>query len=102
MLYTTENKRKTIAAMLAAALTLAIGFGMGRLSEPSSPDLTPQLTAARQQLVRQHAATAAAAGQAAHGQQTITELRQAIARQEAQITLLAQHRRGAHPPKRRR
>jgi hypothetical protein len=101
MLYVTENRRKTIAAMIAAALTVAIGFGIGRLSDPSSPDLTPQLVAARQQLVRQHAATAAAAGQVADRQRTITQLRSAIARQQAQITLLARHRRGVHPPKRR-
>ena len=102
MLYVTENKRKTIAGLLAAVLTLATGFGTGRLSDPSSPDLTPQLAAARQQLVRQHAATAAAAGQVADRQRTITQLRSTIARQQAQMTLLARHRRGAHPPKRRR
>lgn len=102
MLYVTENRRKTIAGLLAAVLTVAIGFGIGRLSDPSFPDLTPQLAAARQQLVRQYAATGAAVGQVADGQQTITQLRSAIARQQAQIILLARHRRGAHPPKRRR
>ena len=102
MLYATENKRKTIAGLLAAALTLAIGFGIGRVSDPSSPDLTPQLTTARQQLVRQHAATAVAVGQLVDGQRTITQLRQAIARQQAQMTLLARDRRGVHPPKPRR
>jgi len=101
MLYVTENRRKTIAGLLAAVLTLTIGFGIGRLSDPSFPDLTPQLAAARQQLVRQHAATAAAVGHAADGQQTITH-RSAIARQQAQIILLARHRRGAQPPKPRR
>lgn len=102
MLYATENKRKTIAGLLAAALTLAIGFGIGRVSDPSSPDLTPQLAAARQQLVRQHATTAVVVGRLVDGQRTITQLRSAIARQQAQMTMLAQHRRGAHPPKRRR
>ena len=102
MLYVTENKRKTTAGLLAALLTLAIGFGIGRVGDPSSPDLTPQLAGARQQLVRQHAATAVAVGRLVDGQRTITQLRSTIARQQAQMTMLAQHRRGAHPPKRRR
>jgi len=102
MLYLTENRRKTIAALLAGLLTVATGFGIGRLTDPSSPHPAPQLAAARQQLVRRHAATAAAAGQAADGQRAITQLRQALARQQAQITLPARHRRGARPPDRRR
>ena len=102
MLYVAENKRRTIAGLLAAVLTVAIGFGIGRLSDPSSRDLTPQLASARQQLVRQHAATDAVYASAAHGQRTIIQLRSTIARRDAQITVLAQHRRRAHPHRRRR
>lgn len=102
MLYVAENKRKTIAGLLAAVLTVATGFAIGRLSDPSSRDLTPQLASARQQLARQDAATDAVHASAAHGQRTIIQLRSTIARQHTQITVLAQHRRTAHPHQRRR
>lgn len=102
MLYVAENKRKTIAGLLAAVAALAIGFGAGRLSDPSFPGLSPQLASAHQQLVRQRAADVAAADQAASSQQTIARLRSTIAGQQGQITLLQQHRRAAQGAKRPR
>ena len=91
MLYAAENKRKTLAGLLAAIVTLAIGFGLGQASDPSPPNLTGQLAAARQQLGHERAASLTAAGQLASAQRTITQLHATISRQQAHITQL-QHR----------
>ena len=112
MLYITENKRKTLAGLLAGLLVLAIGFVLGQLAAPAPPpDVTPQLAAARHQLVREHATSVTAGGVLANARRTIARLRatmtrqrSTIARQQKRIRTLrhSRHARVVHHRKRRR
>ena len=99
MHYVAENKRKTLAALLAAALTLTLGFAAGRLShDPSTPDLTPRLTALQHQLGQQQTSSRILAAQLATATRTTVQLRSTITSQQAQITQLKRRRRKPKQP----